>query len=429
MKKLTLALTIAAALASPLSISAQNLSMDDFLPPVSAPAEKQKELSEVSGEVSEAQDKDFGVNVVEAETTQDAINFVANKRSAGAEMIRTGSGIGWVATGIGNYMAMDNPTATAIDKRNAYVRAFLQAQRNLAEALTGLSTEGKNRVVEEMKSIVDENSDMTSLMALQEESIEQSVEMLMRGFVVYSVEDNPDENTVLVSIVSTPKTRGSINNVSSEGLQAQSINEGIDYVLTEIQSGILPPVGGKIVQVPESNEIAFVGFGSDIIRFSNNKALQAKNRLNAERVAKARASDALAGVILGDNASWKGKLDESTQTIITEFEEIPVEEGVNRERFDEAKESFINTQVTKDEYESLRSGILPPGVMSRTFTNDRDEVYAVSIYLPSLSKEASAAAKEMSNSQIIKDSPNKAPQRSSEVKQGPTGQVSNDADL
>lgn len=430
MKKLTISLAVSAAMFSSLAF-AQKLSVEDFLPPISASEEQKEELSVVTGEVSKSQDVDFGVEVVEAETTQDAINFVVNQRSPGAEMIRTGSGVGWVATGAGTYTVMDNKTATVIDRRNAYVRAFLQAQKNLAEALTGLTTEGKTRVMEEMKSITQDNANMANFSGTQEESIEQSVEMLMRGFVIYSVEDDPEKGIVSVSIVTTPKTRGDVNNVSHEGLEAQSLDEGLNYILTEIQSGLVPPVGGKIVQVPGSNEIAFVGFGSDVIRFSDNQALQAKNRLNAERIAKSRASDALAGVIIGDDTRWKGKVDESTRTIIAEFEEIPADEGVSGKRFEEAKQSFINTQVSTDEYESLRSGILPPGVMSRTFVNDMDEVFAVSIYLPSLSSTARQAGDEMSKSKIIKKSDNaKASQGSGkDVKQGATGQMTADENL
>ena len=71
--------------------------------------------------IQEVKDPATGQTAAEGQTAQDTINFVVNKHSARAEMIKVGSGIGWVATGIGAYDVMDNPTATRIAKRNAYV--------------------------------------------------------------------------------------------------------------------------------------------------------------------------------------------------------------------------------------------------------------------------------------------------------------------
>ncbi len=263
-------LTLIAALcllAAP--VHAQSLSADDFLPPVQAAApEQQQALTQVKGTVAST-----GDTAVQAATAQDAINFIVNQHSPGAEMMRVGSGIGWVATGLGSYEVMENPTATRIAKRNAYVRAFLEAQRHLAEALTGLSSEGKAQVLEQMETVSDAQSDLTNFAATQDEKLEQSVQMLLRGFVVYAVEDNTAKKTVSVSIVTTPKTRGQFNRPSPNGLEADSIRDGLNQVIVEIQKGLVPPVGGKIIQVPATGEIAFVGFGSDIVRTSDNATL------------------------------------------------------------------------------------------------------------------------------------------------------------
>jgi len=94
---------------------------DDFLPPVQASTpEQQQQLEQVKGSVQDVKDPATGQTTVQAQTAQDAINFVVNKHSAGAEMIKTGSGLGWVATGTGGYEVMENSTATRIAKRNAY---------------------------------------------------------------------------------------------------------------------------------------------------------------------------------------------------------------------------------------------------------------------------------------------------------------------
>ena len=74
-------------------------------------------------------------------------------------------------------------------------------------------------------------------------------------------------------------------------------------MLAEIQSGVVPPVDGRIVSVPETGEIAFVGFGSEIVRPSDNKKTNANNRTNARRRASLRAEASLCGIIRGDTVT------------------------------------------------------------------------------------------------------------------------------
>ena len=68
-----------------------------------------------------------------------------DKIEIGAKIIKTPSGIGFVATGIGAYRTMENPIATRIAKRKAYVIAFTNAKKRLAEILGGSATrEGRD---------------------------------------------------------------------------------------------------------------------------------------------------------------------------------------------------------------------------------------------------------------------------------------------
>ena len=419
-------------------------SADDFLPPVQASTpEQQQQLEQVKGPVQEVKDPATGQTATEGKTAQDAINFVVNKHSAGAEMIKVGSGIGWVATGIGGYDVMENPTATRIAKRNAYVKAFLDAKKKLAEALNGLSNEGRTQVVEQMEQVTDNKTDLANFAATQNEKLEQAVQMLLKGFVIYAVEDDTAKNTVYVSIVTTPKTRGQFNRPSPNGMEADSIRDGLSQVLLEIQNGLIPPVGGKIIQVPATGEMAFVGFGSDVIRTSDNSAMQLKMRLNADKIAQMRAKDALVGMIIGDDTGWKSKLDETTQQTIKDFETSDTSKDPSLQRFEKTRQSFLNVQKSSEQFQSVRSGILPPGVTPKTFTSKDDaEVYAVAVYIPSVSQQAAQTAKEMNQAQLLSN-PNDAgssnaapaapesniPRPKQEVAPGPTGSVSRDKDL
>jgi hypothetical protein len=279
-------------------------SADDFLPPVQAASEEQRQaLTQVQGPVEQVKDPVTGQNVVQAQSAQDAINSVVARRTAGSEMVRFGSGIGWVATGVGVYEVMENPTATRISRRNAYVRAFTDAQKYLTASLNGLSSTGRTQVLDQMETLTTAQADLTNSASSQEEKLEQAARMLLRGFVIYGVEDDTEKKSVYVSIVTTPKTRGQLNRPTQNGLEAESVREGLNKVLVEVQNGLVPPVGGRIIQVPGTGEIAFVGFGSDVVRTSNNPAMQAKQRLNADKVAQMRAKDALVGLLIGESAA------------------------------------------------------------------------------------------------------------------------------
>ena len=428
---------------------AQLISSDDFLSPAQAQSPGQRQaLAQVQGPVATIQDPATGQTAIQANTAQDAINHIVNKHSSGAEMMRFGSGIGWVSTGVGSYDVMENPTATRIAKRNAYVRAFLEAKSHLAQALNGLSVAGKTQILEQLETISDAQADLANLASIQEERLNQSVQMLLRGFVVYSVEDDTANRNVYVSIVTTPKTRGQFNRPTANGLEADSIRAGLDQVLLEIQQGLVPPVGGRIIQVPATGEIAFVGFGSDVVRLSDNATLQKKHQLNAAKIAQMRASDALVGLLIGDDTRWKSQLDESTQQLVSEFERADSETAADAsiQRFEQTRSSFVNTQRSSEEFQSLRSGILPPGVTRKTFGSaDNAEMYAIAVYLPSLTQQAAQTAKEMNEARLIQPiAPNQghgsnaaagsnqaAPvmRPGREVAPGPTGQMSSDQDL
>ncbi len=418
-------------------------SADDFLPPVQAASEEQRQaLTQVQGPVEQVKDPVTGQNVVQAQSAQDAINTVVARRAAGSEMVRFGSGIGWVATGAAVYEVMENPTATRISRRDAYVRAFLDAKRHLAESMKGLSTTGRTQILEQMETLTTAQADLTNAASSQEEKMEQAVRMLMRGFVIYGVEDDTEKRTVFVSIVTTPKTRGQLNRPTPNGLEAESVREGLNKVLVEVQNGLVPPVGGRIIQVPDSGEIAFVGFGSDVVRTSSNPAMQAKQRLNADKVAQMRAADALVGMLIGDDTGWKAKLDEVTKKTIAEFEGSDGGADPSQQRFAQQSDAFRNVQKSSEEFQSIRQGVLPPGVTRKSFASkDEGEMYAIAVYVPSYTAAAAKAAKEMAEARPFPPpaaagapavggaGQETVPRPSKEVGTGPTGQVSRDKDL
>lgn len=449
----------AIAFSFPTSKASAQIDADDFLPVVSGGTEEVQEPAKV--------EIDHEKEVVVAATAQDAINAAVEENEkevteddspeAGCLMVNFGSGIGFVATGVGTYRSMPNPTATRIGKRKAYVIAFEKAKKNLAEHLGGISNESKTQIREALQSINLADDEMANISADSNESIGQAVDMMLRGFVIYKVKDDPQTSMVYVSIVTTPKTRGELARLAPNAIEAASLKDGLNHVITEVRTGIVPPVGGKIVLVPSTGETAFIGFGSSVVRSSKLAAAQAKLKLTADRMAKARAIDSLCGVIIGDRSSWEGSSQDSLTDSSQEFEEFktigdedPLADTTPMEtkKLDEAYQTFTSTLRTNDVYNSARSGVLPPGVNTKVW-NDEEGAwsYGMAVYIPSLTNAAASAGRQMGEARIIqnindgssRDRPRNAAggaessrganRPNAKIKVGPSGTVTSDDDL
>lgn len=443
-------------LLSTASIANAQVDADDFLAVVAGGTEEIQQPAEVVVED----------DVVTAATAQDAINAAVEENEKelsegdspeiGCKMTKFGSGIGFVATGAGTYRTMPNPTATRIAKRKAYVIAFEQAKKNLAEHLGGLSNDSKTEVRQALTNINLSDDEMTNISSDTTESISQAVDMMLRGFVIYKVNDDPETSTVHVSIVTTPKTRGELARLAPNAVEAASLRDGLNHVIAEVKAGIVPPLGGKIVLVPSTGETAFIGFGSSVMRSSKSPAAQAKLNLVGGKVAKARASDSLCGVIIGDRSTWEGSIEDKLLDSTKEFEEFketgdedPLAEPgpMETKKLDEAYETFTSTLRTNDVYNSARRGVLPPGVNTKIWTDkDNTWTYAMAVYIPSLTNAAATAGRQMSEANILQgvnDGSGKTAGAMSgqaagdsgvtrpgaKIKVGPSGTVSDDDDL
>jgi len=356
---------------------------------------------------------------VTAATAQDAVNAAIeqNKKdlqgpsgpSVGATMVKFPSGLGYVATGAATYRLVENPVLSRIAKRKAYVIAFADAKRHLAEILSGLSNEGKETIRQSLTNINLPKDEMTNISSDSVESLNQAVEMMLRGFVIYEVNDDTKQNTVTVSIVTTPKTRGKLDRTASVMVSVNTLSEGLEQVIQEVRTGLVPPVGGRIITVKATNETAYVGFGSSVVRTSNNSAVQAKLNLAAQKIAAVHSKDALCGLLIGDLTSWRGGVVDSLKDEVQEFQELSKDDPLAKtspagvKKLEKARQSLISQMRTEDLYESARSGKLPPGVVTRTwFDEDHAWSYAMSVYVPSLTKAAAEAAKEMRDAKIIR---------------------------
>jgi hypothetical protein len=411
------ALIIALLLLSSTNLAAQTFSASDFLPPAAADTEADAETLlkiEAPGEVSTEQGAITEKPAVKAATPQDAINaFVQQRGSSGFTEFRFPSGFGFAATGSGVYKKFDNPTTTRISQRNAFTKAYIEAKKNLAEGLYGLTNKGKTALIESISTIDSSNENtLANISSISNEAIQQRVEGLIRGFVVYDVHDDFDNSTVYITIVSTPKTMGKFERPDSSSIIAESVIEGLNTVVTEAKKGLVPPMGGRTIFVPSTGELAYIGFGTSVVRFDSDPAIQAKFNLNAEKIARMRAVDSLCGIILGDNITSNSQLDTQTTDIIKDYNEIiasdplntPDNNSPNYQILEQRKKEFITTEKNSSTITSIRGGKLPPGVNTQGWMDkEKTFAYAMSVYLPSASDRAASARDQMQQGSIVQN--------------------------
>ncbi|MBQ3893638.1 MAG: hypothetical protein II737_09640 [Mailhella sp.] len=424
------------------------LDVDDFLPPVQARdgSAKQDALAIRQPQSVKTEKGLDGKPAVSAPSAQDAINAAIREIPAGdgCEQIRFPSGFGWVSSGTSIYKAMPNKVASLTAQRLAYQKAHLQARNNLARTLYGLSTDGKTQMSSELATITTDTDTMANTNDTAGEAITEKVNGMLRGYVLYDLKDEQKDGhgIVTVTIVATPRTMNAATRVDSSAISAGSVREGVRQVLTELSSGLLPPVGGKTI-LAKTGELAYVGFGSAIVKENPDPALSARLSLDAQKMAAMRARSALCGIIIGDEISSASKLDAATSQLSTQFEKEEKnglffwrdkDEGRIR-KLEEQKTAFLSSETFKEEISSVRRGVLPPGVTVKTFFNDEKSIVTgVAVYMPSASMGADQFRKAMGASRILQPL-DRAPQAGGGKGlpqmpgQGPTGRVQQDAEL
>ena len=424
------------------AVAAPLLTADDFLPIVQALDEQRAELAVVKAPeaVKVEEDPLFG-SAVRAATTQDAINrIIQNQSEGGSEVfVLPSGGYGLVATGIGSYdKDMKNVTAQRIAQRNAYVEAFMRAKAAMAASLSEATTKGQTLIEQNTATVNTADLPLANVEMSVQERLSACVSAALKGYVVYNVQDRFDEGVVSVTIVSTPKTRGQYGRPASDTLTAENLNDGVNAMLAEIQNGLVPPVGGRIVSVPATGEIAFVGFGSAVIQHNEQTVMRQRLTQTAGNIAELRASDALNSIITGEQVRRSETLDSDTQSMMKEFETIEKQDPATGVRTaedvalaDGLKTGFRNKEEYREVLASCRQGVLPPGVIRRKWSDaEKGFAWAIAVYYPPATNAAAGAAKEMRDAQIVQPvEPGKSgssKQPTPELEPGVTGTVNQD---
>jgi len=434
-----------------ITLCAQEVSVDDFLSPTQGGTTAIKQPKKVV--VNQKTDE------VKAASAQDAINaaVIENKKEIkadgpsddkpeiGTSLIRFPSGMGVVATGAASYRDVANKTLSRISQRQAAIVAFTQAKKNMAQYLNGMSNDGKDEIREQLANVETKDDSLSNLETNSDINIQQCVDMMLRGFKVYSILDDIESKHVYVTIVTTPKTRGELARPAPNQIEVDSIREGIQQVLNEVRNGLVPPLGGHVITVRATGETAFIGFGSSVLRTNENPAIQAQLKLSCQKIASAYAQDSLCGLIVGDRLVWEGGVRERYKDKHQEFAQLaendPLAPNVNgRQKLAKVRDEVVATLETTDVYKSARRGYLPPGTIQKSwFNSDKTWGYAMAVYLPSSTNLAAGIRDKVNATKIIQDikaggeektvktkKPTKVQQP---LKKLPSGKVGKDDDL
>ncbi|MGA1225431.1 MAG: hypothetical protein ACO31E_12810, partial [Phycisphaerales bacterium] len=234
-------------------------SLADFDIPAASDTPEQVRAVSDPGSVTETHNEALDAPVVTAPKTQDAVNTVSKnliERGGGVKAIGTSAGIGFVATGSVRYTwNAKNPDLALLEQRWASIEAFLKAKRELAQYLNGLSSEGKIALAKETATVMNEEYTASNVSKTAEQQASDVISAMLRGAVIYDYDDDPEKGRVTVSVVVTPRTMGAVRNMDATTVTAESLQSGLQHVLTEIKAGVVPPAGGRTIVIPETGEI------------------------------------------------------------------------------------------------------------------------------------------------------------------------------
>ena len=327
-------------------------------------------------------------------------------------------GIGAIATGKGTYRTNTaNRDAERLSQRHAYITAFMEAKRNLAQGFNRLSAEGNTVLTEALTKIVHDDETLRN----KSTDITETITLLGKGFIrayeIRSVENVAEESSVYVTISVNGKSLGKFSRPVPAVIEAIDIRTGLTQVFDEIQRGIGLPAGGRAI-MSEQGDIYYVGYGSALISEHGNPELQAELVNDARKIASARALDSLTAMVVGDSVIWENKLTERYARGLREFEDVSGNDAIadmtpeGIKRFGELKTQALTLTATADRTQSIRRGVLPPGIQTRTF-RDADNVWyhAVAVYNAGATQATADFADEMRRATLIQ--PIRPPQSTS----------------
>jgi hypothetical protein len=342
------------------------------------------------GRVRAVKDAMTGETALHAKTAQDAITAAVGQHAAGCWLIRFGgAGFGWVATGTADLATTPPPDAAPRTPSEARFKAFVDARTRLTGCLRALAPEARRRVTGQLEQNDAIRLALINLAANDRERHEQALDILARGFVAYAVENDPAGHMIRVHLVTTPKTATRLTRPTASAMEATSLREGLRQTQTEVESGLIPPVGNRLIVVNATGELALVGYAVHPIAASSEPMAQNPARAAAEHVAIDRATRALMGLATGDDAGWHSALDEASRDPMGAAASGYDPAEPSARRFAQIHDLISSTVKDDSGLRALREGQLPSAATVKHFGGE-DTVTVMVSYAPPIRKREMA---------------------------------------
>lgn len=365
----------------------QPAASDEFIAPLQAStATPSAALPRTTGRVRTIKDEHIGMPVLRANTAQEAITAAVGQRAAGCQMIRFSKDrFGWVTTGISDYAETENPVTTRRARRAARFKAFVDARTRLADCLRRLPLEIRQQINERLEQDDAIRLALINLATNDEERREQALRILVRGFVAYAVDDDSSARTIRVHLVTTPKTATRLTRPAANTVEAISLPEGLKQVLAEAGGGLMPLVGNRLIVANATGELALMGYAINLIGVHPDPAAQSKLRADAEKIATRHATEALAGLVMGDDASWQNGLDETSRDEVRTAANGYDDSEPSVRRVGQIRDLILSLIKDDSGLQTVREGGLPSAATVKRFASD-ESVAVVVVYTPPVKK-------------------------------------------
>ena len=329
-----------------------------------------------------------GEMALHAQTAQDAIAAAISQRASGCRAIGFGrNGFGWAATGIAHYAAADSPVTVRQARREARFKAFTEARTRLNSCLRALTPEAQQRITRNLEQNDAIRLALVNLAANDQERYEQALDILARGFVAYAVENDAAGQAIRVHLVATPKTATRLTRPTASAMEAASLREGLRQTQAEVENGLIPPVGNRLIVVNATGELALVGYAVTVISVHPEPAAQDQLRAAAGKTAATRATAALLGLAAGDDAGWQGGLDEASRDEIRAAANGYQDAEPSASRFGQIRDLIMTAVKDDPGLQALREGQLPSAATVKRFGSEETVAVMVS-YAPLVKKRA-----------------------------------------
>lgn len=338
--------------------------------------------------------------VISGATDADAINEAARRlreKGGGAHFVKTESGIGVVGVGfaqLGKVTDEESEDRVRQSRRYARANALLSAKANIALLLDATGEAGKIELARQ-RALLDD---------LPPDAVVDAVETraaFLRGAAFYDLEEDAANDRVYVTVITTPRTQGDVSTHALDELTASNLRAARDLVVREVESGVVPPSGGKVMTiVGDGRRVAWIAWASEYVERHQDPAVEQQILYTAERGSEMRARAALLALLRGERIEVDREFEQVVPNYAQRSQEGLVEAPSG---FEERRDRLVKSVVEKETMASIVAGKLPPGVETSPpkAVDGGRFVYTVAFYCP----QTVAAVSELLWPDVVEASP------------------------